>query len=326
MGGFSDIFSGIATLAGSKARSPGGQIASNANATARGWAETAPLGFGLNQIYSPAYLGLGSQNLQSLLFGSPAQTINREIGFGKRMADGSYKRSVGITEELPETVGFFDLLGQAAPRLQELYQTGARQGVQNQLGLLNEFLPQAQEFQRQSNPELMDLQRLIGTTASQGLSMGSRWNPSDLGRETNRIRSDWANRGLGSGQSAQMDEILQILGGGEALRSQRQNYALNANNSLSATQPDYLRMILGLGGNPVGDAMQLVGGQQPMANQFQQYSPYNASATSTGNQAAQLQFLNRQARAQAVGDVAGGALDMIAGAYTGGMGGMFGGG
>lgn len=253
-----------------------------AQGTLQGYAQTAPLSYGLSSIYQPAYLGLGSQNLEQLLFGSQARTVNQNIGWGKLGADGNWSRNASVQQEIPGSAGLFDIIGRASPQLQSLYQTGARQGVQNQLGLLNEFLPQAQQYSQNANPQLMELQRLLGVQANQGLNMGSRWNPADLGRETSRIRSDWANRGLGSGQSAQMDEILQILGGGEALRNQRQNFALNANQSLSATQPDYLRMILGLGGNPVGDAMSFVTGQQPLSYQGNSFDPYNATAAQAG--------------------------------------------
>ena len=310
LGGFA---SGIGSMFAGGSPSPYKQVRDTARGTVRGYLQTAPLSYALDQTYQPAYLGLGSQNLQSILFGAPAQTVSQNVGWGMR-DNGTFKYNSVINQEVPGTTGLFDILGQAQPRLQELYNTGARQGVQNQLGLLNDYLPQMQAYHSQADPSGTALRERIGTTANAALGMGSQWNPEDLNRVTGDIRSDWANRGLGASLPAGFAEAIGVLGGGEGLRQQRQNYALNANQSLSQTTPDYLRELLGLGGNPVGDAMSLVTGQQPLTYQGTNYSPFaGTSAANAGLAAQQSAASNRQ---DILGGFAGGLFNLAGSLYN----------
>jgi hypothetical protein len=295
--------------------SPYRQVRDTARGTVRGYLQTAPLSYQLSQVYQPAYLGLGTNNLSGVLFGTPAQSYSQNVGWGMR-DNGTFKYNTTVQQDVPASQGLFDILGMAAPRLQSLYDTGARQGVQNQLGILNDYLPQAQAYQANADPTGTALRQNIGTTANAALGMGSQWNPEDLNRVTGDIRTDWANRGLGASLPAGFAEAIGVLGGGEQLRQSRQNYALNANQSLSQTTPDYMRMILGLGGNPVGDAMSLVQAQQPLAFQGNTFDPFNSSATSASNAGLAAQQGAANNRQDILGGVAGGLFNLAGTLYN----------
>lgn len=312
--GAGGLLSGAGSIiASSGGSSPYKQARDTARGTTRGYYQTNPLNLAMNQAYQPAYLSLGADNLQRLLFGAPAESYDRQVGWGMK-DNGRYKYTSTVREEIPGQTGILDLLQQAMPRLQGLYQSGAQQGAQNNLDLLNEFLPQAQAYEEAANPETQALRRALGSSATQQLGMGSQWNPEDLNRTTNGIRSDWANRGLGTSLPAGFAEAVGIMGGGEGLRAQRQNFALNANQQLSATQPDYARFIFGLGGNPVGDAMNLVTGQQPLTFQGNNFAPY------AGTSAANAGLASQQAAASNRSDLfagLGGGLLSLAGNMMG---------
>lgn len=317
--GFSDTIGGIATLFGDKPTKPGQLPRKIGMGTLWGYLDTAPASFGLNQVYQPALLGLGSSNLEGLLFGTPDRSYNQTIGFGRMRGDGTYRNSATIKQDVPGSRGLFDLLGEAAPRLQELYNTGARQGAANQFGLLQDFMPQAQQYYEGAAPGLAELRRVLTDQAAKGLKLGGQWNPDDLARVTGSIRGDWARRGLGTSLPALNAETLATLSGGEALRRAREGFALDAANTVTGTTPDYARFILGLGGNPVGDALGILTGQQGLAYPGNLYDPYNPVAGQAAIGAERNRMFDQQQRAAAWGSAIGGGLDMVAGAYTGGM-------
>lgn len=188
--------------------------------------------FDLQARMQPQYLALGNQNTNQLL-----------MGHG----------------------GALDTAGQLSPQLQDLYQAGASRGVAGNLGLLNQYLPQAQSFYDASNLQLASLRNGLGQRAQQNLALGSQLNPEDAYRITQGVRGDWASRGLGRSMPAGLAEAMQLYGGGEALRAQRTNQAQDIYGQLASTSPDYASFILGLGGNPVGESLNLIQQQQPLA-------------------------------------------------------------
>lgn len=249
-----------------------------AQGTLQGYAQTTPLSYALSQTYQPAYLGLGSQNLQQLLFGTPEQTINRQVGWGRLNDNGQYERTANIAQQIPASMGLFDILGQAQPRLTQL----SNQAVGQQLGTLNQYLPQAQQYYAQANPELDALRRQLGLVAQQNLALGGQLDPSTRNAITSQVQADWANRGLGQAMPAQLNEALQLYGGGEALRQARQQQAAGIYNNLAGTQPDYSSFILGLGNQPLAQSMQFLQGQQPLSYQGNTFDPYNPTAAGSG--------------------------------------------
>lgn len=75
------------------------------------------------------------------------------------------------------------------------------------------------------NPASGALLGKLTTTATQGLNAGSKLLPADMTRITSGVRSNWASRGLGASDPAQLDEAVNLATAGEGLRTSRQNFA-----------------------------------------------------------------------------------------------------
>lgn len=101
------------------------------------------------------------------------------------------------------------------------------QGAVGQVGGLGADAAAAVESVNPSNARLVN--DLTDTTSTQ-LAAGTRLLPSDVSRITSSVRGDWASRGLGDSGPAQLDEALQLYGGGEAALAQREAAATNAIN------------------------------------------------------------------------------------------------
>lgn len=291
-----------------------------ARSSLEGWQQSMPLALNLSRGYQPAFLQQGGQNLQQLLFGSPEQIYNQSVGYGKQRKNGTWEKNANVSVNSPASIGLLDTLGQAAPRLQDLYQQGARRGVESNMGLLNDYLPQAQSYYDEASPELMALRRQMGLDASQQLALGNQLDPNDAYRISQSVRANYANRGLGRSNQADLSQALSLYGSGENLRAQRQGYAGNTANLLSQTQPDYSRFIMGLGGNPVGDTLSFISNQQPVAYQGNTFDPYNPTAaqlSATGLGYSQWFDTKRMNSTAAIGKGVG---DIAGSFMTGGMG------
>lgn len=318
MGAIGDIAGGIVALGQDSNGGPRRSVRLGAQGALQGYDQTAGYSLGLNQAYQPAYLQLGSQNLEQMLFGTPASSYDQQIGWGGLRKNGTYKYTANVKQNTPASSGLIDIMGKVAPQIQSLYQQGARSGIENNLGVLNDYMPQAQNYYDTANPELMALRRQMGTDAIQQLALGSRLSPEDAYRISQAVRGSFANRGLGNSNPAQLEEALQLFGGGEALRGQRQSYTGNTANLLQQTSPDYARFILGLGGNPVGDAMQLVTGQQPLSYTGNQYDPYNATAGALSQQGTKYSQWFDQKKVDGAKGIGDGVGSLAAGAFGGG--------
>lgn len=280
---------GIGAATAPKTYGPRASARYGAQGALQGYRLTSPQSYALNQVYQPAYLGLGGQNLESLLFGSPGgqQTRNLLSPSG---------RPLSFSESVPGSSGLLDILGRSGQRIQDIYQQGAERGVESNLGLLNRSLPEAMAFRDATNPQLAALRGRLGDTANEQLSLGGRLDPSTLARITQAVRGNWAQRGLGTSAPAQLDEAVRLQLEGENLNQTRTATAGNIFNSLSGSEPDWSKFILGLGGNPVGDAMQLATGQQPLAYQrwFDPFNPTAGQLSQTGINNTTLAGMNQQ--------------------------------
>jgi hypothetical protein len=102
------------------------------------------------------------------------------------------------------------------------------------------------------NPAQGDLMRSLTRTASDQLALGTTLDPGTASRITQGVRGDWANRGLGTTQPAQLAEALQLYAGGQNLLAQREDLAgrVGAMQNQFYTQP--LMEMLGFGSSAPG--------------------------------------------------------------------------
>jgi hypothetical protein len=91
-----------------------------------------------------------------------------------------------------------------------------------------------------ANPQLAALRSGLTSAANQNVALGSKMNPNDAYRVTQGVRTDWANRGLGSSMPAALSEALGLYTEGENTRTNRLNQAGTLLGQVNATQPDYM--------------------------------------------------------------------------------------
>lgn len=192
------------------------------------------------QALSPQQTGLDLSNLNLALYGTPAGQrqvmeqvpvdgwINTRTGVTTTTLPPNARQRGGRPEggnEWTKTTIY-----QAAPKMVD---QPAQEGL---LSMYGKLLPQTQAWNTQSrqaamsdlralNPGQASLYDLLNQSATQGLKAGSTLAPEDTWKITNSVRSNWANRGVGNAPSAQLDEALQLFGGGQQLLQQRQNTA-----------------------------------------------------------------------------------------------------
>ncbi|CAK0765735.1 conserved hypothetical protein [Gammaproteobacteria bacterium] len=121
--------------------------------------------------------------------------------------------------------GMLDMYQQAMPGLQDTQRaalSGDRAATVGDVGTLGRS---AASSIQGINPEQTGLMKSLSTQAQQGLDAGSNLDARDSYRITQGVRSDWANRGLGVSAPAQLDEAMNLYGGGEQLKAQRQGVA-----------------------------------------------------------------------------------------------------
>lgn len=282
---------GAGATAYSASQKGAGQIdpRSAAKLTLSGYHNQAPEQFALNQLYQPAYLGLGGQNLQQILYGTAASQ-------GRVPHYDSHGRQIGWdTQDYAASPGLLQTIGQAAPDIQRLSDEAARAGRASDLAALNEFLPGARAAYESASPELAALRNSLSYRAQQGLNAGGSLLPEDRYRITRDARMNFAGRGLAGTDPAALAEAVNLYTGGEAARRGRQQFGLQTADILGRTQPDYASFILNQRGTfPL--SMSLATSQQPLAYQ-RWFDPYNPTAGSIATAGAQIASQN-QARQQ----------------------------
>lgn len=92
---------------------------------------------------------------------------------------------------------------------------------------------------RSINPGETNILDEISGTALSGLKAGTTLAPEDASKITSGVRANWASRGLGQSDPAQLDEALQLGLGGENILNTRLQQATGAANLESnlVTQP-----------------------------------------------------------------------------------------
>jgi hypothetical protein len=120
---------------------------------------------------------------------------------------------------------------------------------------------------RALNPGQSTLMDSLTKTATGQLALGTQLDPDSTSRITSGVRTNWANRGLGTSGPAQLDEAMQLYGGGQTLLGQRESEAgsvANLNNSMYT--------------NP---ALEILGGSSSAPQQAQTLTATGAGAASS---------------------------------------------
>lgn len=291
-----------ASQAGGSAPSPKGV----GRGTIQAYYQTAPQQLALNELYNPQYLGLGTNNLQSLLFGSPGSSVTYNVPpwLGKILGTRDPTQTVNI----PGQTGLFDVLGQAAPAFQNLGTQSANLARTADIAALNQYLPGLQQWYNQATPEQAALRTAISGNALDQLNLGTQLDPDTLNRITSGVRGSWANRGLGTSSPAMLDEAMQLYGGGQNLLQQREQNAISSLGQLYQTQPNYAGLILGEQGS-LPAATSFLTGQQPLTYQ-QRYDPFNPTAANISLQGSAQQQQASQYLSSTLAGLGGGLLNM----------------
>lgn len=284
-GAIGQLTGGIAGVLGGKPMGPRSSIRATGQGTLRGYQDTGPLSFALNELYNPSYLSLGGRNLQDLLFGSQTRDYTTTVPdeYNKK---GVAKGSRTVSGTIPGAPGLLDTIRQTQQRMASDSMAANDLYRQNQINQAAKYIPQARQLFAAANPEQAALQGQIGADAQEQLALGDRVNPELVRNWQNQNTARYANMGFRPNEGfVQADDFMRYTGGAQALRTGRQGYALDALSRLNATEPSYANFVLGMNDPSQGQGYGLVTGQQPLTFTGNQYSPYNVNTTSLSNQA-----------------------------------------
>jgi hypothetical protein len=182
-----------------------GSVESQYNALLDAFTGSMPTQLGLQQTYQPAYTQTGLQGLENELMG------------------------VGGTP------GYLSIYGsQVTPAI-----TGAATAANTatrtaNVGDVANLGPGAAGAVRNLNPGQSALMDALTNTATNQLNLGTQLDPTTTNNIISGVRSNWAARGLGTSQPAQLGEAMQLYGGGQSALATRESEAgsvanLNAN-------------------------------------------------------------------------------------------------
>jgi hypothetical protein len=300
------------------------------------WGQVIPTWQELNSMYSGGWNAAGAKSTRQLLMGSAADSGQTVGPYFMRHAAGakaawqdpvtgqiSYTKQAGWKKvstmdwSTPASEGLLDVAGDATKRFTQMGIESANMGRDADIAALQKYAPMYAQQAEQMNPELMALRRQLGLDASQQLALGDRMNPDQMSRVRNDTYGRFANQGFnpGSGQFVDANALLNYTGAGQALRQQRQGYALNATQELASTAPDYLRFILGQQG-AMPAAMSFIQNQQPLTY-AKNYDPMNSQSSQIQQQAAATKAAGYSSLADTLGGISGG-LFSLAGNMGGG--------
>lgn len=293
-------------------QSGGGEVLSPrklAKKTQRGYFEQAPNQFALNQQFQPQYLGLGSSNLEQLLYGSPARTNTYANPYAKGKKASTY------TNEIPGSAGLMDLYKKLQPDLQSLYDTGRQADINS----VNKFGGQARDMYAQLNPEQTSgLSNLLGQTQSD-LNLGGYVSPDQAAGIRNNTYGHYANQGFAPGTSfVDTNAALDYFGVSNQLRNQRVGNASNALNLSGQLTPDYAGFILGRTGS-TQNAQGLAGQQQGLAFQQPSYDPYNPTAGGAAIAGQNASLAGQMSQAEYYANLGGGLSNLAGKMYFSGQ-------
>lgn len=140
------------------------------------------------------------------------------------------------------------------------------------------------------NPQGTSLMDKLYTQAERGLALGDKVDPNTTSRISNSVGTDWANRGLGRSNQAELDAAMRIQGTGQDLFQARQNWATGI-EALGQNQNQSVMNLLTRNSDAVGAAGAFQGASAmpslfPTTDQYDIFNTaYNARAASNLNNA-----------------------------------------
>lgn len=197
---------------------------------------------GAGSVNEPSNAGVGRNftGLYNQFLGSAGPTYAAEAQYQPqyvRLGLGNTALALGGDQNTP---GALSLYGGALSQLGGYSNQANAMSRAGDVGILGALGPQAMDAYRSVNPQLGQSYDNLLQNSQDQLNLGGNLDPRDVNRITQQVRSDWAARGLGTSAPAQLDEAMQLYGGGDALRQQRQQYALGAAQAAQGyTQPIY---------------------------------------------------------------------------------------
>lgn len=162
----------------------------------QGFVSGEPEQLALQEQYQPQYTALDLQNINSTLNGA-----NGQPGY----------LSLYANDVIPAITG-----------AQTTANTATRTADINDLSTLG---PAALTAIKGANPGGSALMDSLTKTATDQLNLGTQLDPATLGQINNAVNTNWSNRGLGTSAPAELDQALQLYGGGQNLLAQREGEA-----------------------------------------------------------------------------------------------------
>lgn len=246
--------------------------------------EAAPAILEARKFYDPEYAQLQTEITAQSLFGREG---------AKDLAEGG---TVAIQKRLGEEIG------------------------ENERQILEKYGPEVYRFWRQNDPTAPLVGDITESARSQ-LALGSKLDPVLQNQLIQQTRAAAAARGFGTGISDLVMEAMTTGRAGEALRQQRQDYALRAAQLAATTTPEVMKMLLGREGTRASMMPHLAAvggaasGQQALGNLFAWGQDIGGA-----NQAARL--VAWQANMERINALAGGAMNLGGGLMNYGLKGL----
>jgi len=160
------------------------------------FAQGAPTQLNLQEQYGPQYTQQGLQQLYQQMLGTGSQP------------------------------GYLNLYGSdVVPAISSAANAANASAAGANVGRVATMGPGAVSAVEASNPAEAGLLNTLTSTAQGQLNLGTQVDPATADAITSSVRSNWTNRGLGTSDPAQLDEALQLYGGGQNLLAQRESQA-----------------------------------------------------------------------------------------------------
>jgi hypothetical protein len=193
-----------------------GQVGQQYSQLESAYAQGAPQQLALQQTYQPQYTNLDLQGMTEFLNGTPT-------------APGllsNYSNSV-----VPAITG-----------AQSTANTATRTANTADLANLG---PSTLTAMQNANPGQAALLGSLTNTATNQLALGTQLDPQSVDQINSQVNSNWANRGLGTSNPAQLDAALQYNAGGQSLLASRESTASGVANQQASLYTDPLLSMMG---------------------------------------------------------------------------------
>lgn len=204
-------------------------------------------------------------------------------------------------------------VNQAEPDWLNLYKNASAGAAQSNVDNAATYGGRAASAVRAINPGGAALTDQLLKTTGDELAAGTSLTPGAINRVTSGVRSDWARRGLGDSNPAQLDEAVNLATEGQNVLNQREGAAAGAvNTSNWITAPALGMTNTGAMGKDLltGSAALATGAAPTLVNEAANYDMYNTLYNA--NSAALINKANSSAAMNSamIGAVGGGASSM----------------